>query len=40
VLVKTLFDAGTENPPAMQRAGWQAILDNFGRHVEEKQQPA
>jgi len=36
VLVKTSFDAETENPPEMQRAGWQAILDNFGRYVEEK----
>jgi uncharacterized protein YndB with AHSA1/START domain len=36
VLVKTAFDAETENPPEMQRAGWQAILDNFGRHVEAK----
>lgn len=36
VLVKTTFDAETENPPEMQRAGWQAILDNFGRYVEAK----
>jgi uncharacterized protein YndB with AHSA1/START domain len=36
VLVKTTFDAETENPPELQRAGWQAILDNFGRHVEAK----
>jgi uncharacterized protein YndB with AHSA1/START domain len=36
VLVKTLFDAETENPEEMQRAGWQAILDNFGRYVEAK----
>jgi len=34
VLVKTVFDAETENSPEMQRAGWQAIQDNFGRHVE------
>ena len=34
VLVKTTFDAETENSPEMQRAGWQAILDNFGRYVE------
>jgi uncharacterized protein YndB with AHSA1/START domain len=33
VLVKETFDAETENPPEMQRAGWQAILDNFGRYV-------
>lgn len=36
VLVKVTFDAETENPPEMQRQGWQAILDNFGRHVESK----
>jgi uncharacterized protein YndB with AHSA1/START domain len=34
VLVKETFDAETENPPELQRTGWQAILDNFGRHVE------
>ncbi len=28
------FDAESENPVEMQRAGWQAILDNFKRHVE------
>jgi uncharacterized protein YndB with AHSA1/START domain len=36
VHVKTTFDAETENPPELQRAGWQAILDNFGRYVEAK----
>ena len=36
VLVKTTFDAETENPPDLQRTGWQAILDNFGRYVEAK----
>ena len=36
VLVKETFDAETENPPEMQRTGWQAILDNFGRYVEAK----
>ncbi len=34
VLVRETFDAETENDPAMQRQGWQAILDNFARHVE------
>src|SRR5687767_1923887 len=34
VNVKVTFDAETENPPEFQRQGWQAILDNFGRHVE------
>jgi uncharacterized protein YndB with AHSA1/START domain len=36
VLVKETFDAETENSPEMQRAGWQAILDHFGRYVEAK----
>ncbi len=36
VLVKTTFEAETENTPEVQRAGWQAILDNFGRHVGAK----
>jgi uncharacterized protein YndB with AHSA1/START domain len=34
VLVKETFDAETENTPELQRQGWQAILDTFGRHVE------
>lgn len=34
VRVRETFDAETENPPEMQRQGWQAILDNFARHVE------
>ena len=36
VLVKETFDAETENPAELQRQGWQAILDNFGRHVEAR----
>jgi len=36
VLVKNIFDAETENPPELQQQGWQAILDNFRRHVEAK----
>ena len=36
VLVKETFDAETENTPELQRQGWQAILDNFGRHAEAK----
>lgn len=36
VVVTTTFDAEAENPPEMQRAGWQAISDNFGRYVEGK----
>jgi len=34
VTVRETFDAEAENPIEMQRAGWQAILDNFARHVE------
>lgn len=37
-LVKETFDAESQNPPERQRQGWQAILDNFGRHVEAKGQ--
>jgi len=33
-VVTTTFDAEGENPPELQRAGWQAISDNFGRYVE------
>jgi uncharacterized protein YndB with AHSA1/START domain len=36
VLVRETFDAETENPPELQRTGWQAILDNFRKHVEGK----
>lgn len=32
--VNITFDAETENPVEMQRAGWQAILDNFKRYTE------
>lgn len=34
VTVTTIFDPETENTPELQQAGWQAILDNFKRHVE------
>ncbi len=34
VTVRETFDAETENDPEMQREGWQAILDSFGRYVE------
>lgn len=36
VLVREEFDAESEHPIEMQRAGWQAILDNFKRHVEAR----
>ena len=29
-----IFDAEQMNPEEMQKAGWQAILDNFRKHVE------
>ena len=32
--VRITFDAESENPVEQQRQGWQAILDNFARHVE------
>ena len=36
VLVKETFDTENENPAELQRQGWQAILDNFARHVEAR----
>ncbi|MEY3971880.1 MAG: hypothetical protein RLY84_273 [Actinomycetota bacterium] len=36
VLVTVEFAAETENPIEMQREGWQAILNNFKKHVELK----
>jgi uncharacterized protein YndB with AHSA1/START domain len=35
VLVRETFDAETENTPELQRQGWQAILDNFAKHVQK-----
>lgn len=34
VAVRVTFDAETTHTPEQQREGWQAILDNFKRHVE------
>lgn len=34
--VRVTFDAEGENPIEMQREGWQAVLDSFGRHVEAR----
>jgi uncharacterized protein YndB with AHSA1/START domain len=34
VSVKVTFDAETTFSEEQQRSGWQAILDNFKRHVE------
>ncbi len=36
VLVRETFDAETTYTPEQQQAGWQAILDNFARHVEAR----
>jgi uncharacterized protein YndB with AHSA1/START domain len=33
--VITIFDPETENPVEMQKGGWQAILDNFKKYVEQ-----
>ena len=37
VTVRITFDAETEHPEEQQRQGWQAILNNFKRHVESRQ---
>lgn len=34
VQVNIIFDAESQNPIAMQRNGWQAILNNFKNYVE------
>ena len=34
--VTTAFDSDGENPADTQRAGWQAILDNFKRYAESQ----
>jgi len=34
VLVRVSFDAESTHSVEQQQAGWQAILDNFARHVE------
>lgn len=34
VRVKEMFDPEGENPEAVQRVGWQSILDNFKSYVE------
>lgn len=36
VTVRVTFDAETQNPVEQQREGWQAILQNFARHVESR----
>lgn len=34
IKITETFDPETENSEEMQRSGWQAILDNFKKHVE------
>lgn len=36
VQVRVTFDPETTFSPEQQRQGWQAILDNFARHVQGK----
>lgn len=36
VMVRVAFDAEEQNSVEMQRGGWEAILDNFAKHVERK----
>lgn len=36
VTVRVSFDAETTHSEEQQRSGWQAILDNFARHVKGK----
>jgi hypothetical protein len=40
VLVRETFEAESRNDRELQRRGWQAILDNFARHVEAKDSAA
>lgn len=37
VMVRVTFDAESEFPVEQQRQGWQAILNNFAKHVEARQ---
>lgn len=34
--VRVMFDAEEQHSIELQRSGWQAILDNFKRHVEAR----
>lgn len=40
VRVRVEFEPENEFPVEFQQAGWQAILDNFARHVAAKRDPA
>lgn len=35
-VVTTVFEPESENSHELQKAGWQAILDNFKKHVESQ----
>jgi hypothetical protein len=37
VTVKVTFDSESAHSEEQQRSGWQAILDNFARHVVARQ---
>jgi uncharacterized protein YndB with AHSA1/START domain len=37
VVVRVTFDSETTHSIEQQKGGWQAILNNFARHVEAKQ---
>ena len=39
VSVRVTFDGEATNSEEQQRSGWQAILDNFARHVERSKIP-
>ncbi len=34
--IRESFDPESQNPPEMQQAGWQAILDNFAAYAERQ----
>lgn len=36
ITIRETFDAEGTHTPEQQRAGWQAILDRFARHVEAR----
>jgi uncharacterized protein YndB with AHSA1/START domain len=36
IAVRVTFDAESEHPLEQQRQGWQAILNNFAKHVEAR----
>lgn len=40
VVVRVTFDSETTHPEEQQRQGWQAILDNFAKHVMSKHKGA